>query len=307
MPEGTVIIATHSRPHMLPRAVESARAAGADIEVVVVDDASTDETAEVCRALEGIRYLRVERNQGVAGARNVGLLSARGEYIAFLDDDDVRLPGSLDLQLAALRAAPEAGLIYGQALYDGQTDRAGHDRYPQTCPRGDVFWKLLASNFIPCGSAVFRRSCLFAVGLLDHSIAGIDDWDLWVRIAALYPVVALEQPVMIWRKTTPGSDQGSARAVEIVTLSTRQFHRRWLKLPRAAGATARLRRDVSRQFSKNMASHLAFEAARSLAHGHLLRAQHCAFAALRLHSRGLTWCALDGLATGASIQRQGEC
>ena len=306
MPEVSVIIPTHGRPHMLPRAVLSARAAGADVEVVVVDDASTDETAEVCRALEDVRYLRVERNQGVAGARNVGLLSARGEYVTFLDDDDVRLPCSLDLQLAALRSAPEAGLIYGQALYDGQTDRAGHDRYPQNCPSGDVFWKLLARNFIPCGSAVFRRSCLFATGLLDHSVAGVDDWDLWVRIAALYPVMALEQPVMIWRKTTPGSDQGSARAVETVTLITRQFHRRWLKLPRAARATAALRREVSRQFSKNMASYLAFEAARSFSHGRLLRAQRCAFALLRLHSRGLARRALDGFAKGSSMHGAGE-
>jgi len=298
MPTVSVIITTHNRPHLLPRAVESARAAGSDVEVVVVDDASSDETAEVCHRLEGIRYVRVERNQGVAGARNIGLLSSRGEYVSFLDDDDVRLRGSLDLQLAALRAAPEAGLIYGQALYGGSNDRAGHDRYPQPCPRGDVFWKLLARNFIPCGSVVFRRSCLFAAGLLDHSIAGIDDWDLWIRLAALYPVAALDSPVMIWRRPMPGSDQGSERAVEMVTLSTRQFRRRWLKMERAVRSPARLRREAARRFSKNMASHLAFEAARSLAHGSVLRAQRCVFAALRFHPRGLAWRALDGLTGG---------
>ena len=298
MPTISVIIPTHNRPRLLPRAVESARAAGSDIEVVVIDDASADETAEVCRGLEGIRYVRVERNQGVAGARNVGLLSSRGEYVCFLDDDDVRLPGSLDLQLATLHAEPEAGLIYGQALYDGPNDRAGHDRYPQLCPRGDIFWKLLGRNFIPCGSVVFRRSCLFAAGLLDHSVAGIDDWDLWIRIAALYPVAALDSPVMVWRRPMPGSDQGSERAVEMVTLSTRQFRRRWLKVERAVGAPARLKREAARQFSKNMASHLAFEAARSLAHGSVLRAQRCAFAALRLHPRGLVWRALEGLTGG---------
>src|SRR5688572_10955142 len=86
----SVIIPTHSRPHLLPRAVESALAAGTDVEVVVVDDASTDETAEACRALKGIRYIRLAHNQGVAGARNVGVLSSTAEYIAFLDDDDLR-------------------------------------------------------------------------------------------------------------------------------------------------------------------------------------------------------------------------
>ena len=306
MPEVSIIITTHARPRLLPRAVESARAAGPGVEVIVVDDASTDETAEVCRGLEGIRYVRVERNQGVAGARNVGLIESEGEFVSFLDDDDVRLPGSLDAQLAALRAEPGAALVYGQALYDEGIDRSGADRYPQTCPRGDVFWPLLARNFIPCGAAVFRRSCLYAAGLLERSIAGVDDWDLWVRIAALYPVAASGEPAVVWRRPAPGSDQGSERAVEMVALSTRQFQRRWMKLPRAARADARQRREAWRQFSKNMASHLAFEAARSLTSGHVMRAHRCAFAALSMHPRGLALRALEGLTSKPPAAAQGS-
>src|SRR3712207_6699120 len=111
MPSVSVIIPTHGRPRLLPRAVESARRAGRDVEVIVVDDASTDETAEVCRGLEGVRYVRLERNQGVAGARNVGLLVSTADYVAFLDDDDLRLPGSLDRQRAVLEARPAAGFV----------------------------------------------------------------------------------------------------------------------------------------------------------------------------------------------------
>ena len=106
MPRSSIIIATHSRPDLLPRAVESARAAGVDVEVIVIDDASTDETAGVCRALKGIKYLRAERNQRVAGARNIGLVASQGKYISFLDDDDTRLPGSLDLQIELLEQNP---------------------------------------------------------------------------------------------------------------------------------------------------------------------------------------------------------
>lgn len=292
----SVIIPTHSRPQLLTRAVGSARAAGEHVEVVVVDDASRDETAEVCRGLEGIRYVRLERNQGVAGARNAGLLASRGEHISFLDDDDERLPGSLDLQLAALSASPDAALIYGQALYDSGADHRGRTFFPQVCPRGDVFWELLGRNFIPCGSAVFRRSCLLRAGLLDTSVSGIDDWDLWIRLAAHYPVRALERPVMVWRRPRPDSAQISAHAVEMVALSTRQFHRRWLKLPRAAAAPERVRRAAARQFSGTMASHLALEAARSLSYGRLGRALLCASAALRQHPLGLVWRVLGGSA-----------
>jgi glycosyltransferase involved in cell wall biosynthesis len=285
-PSVSVIIPTHSRPHLLPRAVESAFAAGTNVEVVVVDDASTDETAEVCRTIPGIKYVRLEHNQGVAGARNVGVLASSADYIALLDDDDVRLPGSLDLQLKAIEDS-SAALVYGQALFGGATDRVAQDRYPQRCPTGDVFWQLLPQNFIPSGSVVFRRSCLLSTGLFKPSLAGIDDWDLWVRIAAIYPIAALEEPVVIWRRPSPISDQGSARAVEMVTLSTREFRQRWMKMPRVAEAPASMRRKAARQFSQNMASHLVCEALRSLSYGQLVTANRCALTALRLHSRGI--------------------
>ena len=100
MPSVSIIIPTHNRPHLLPRAVESARAAGTDVEIIVVDDASMDETASVCRELAGIKYIRLEPNQGVAGARNVGILASSSEFIAFLDERNARLSASRRLALA---------------------------------------------------------------------------------------------------------------------------------------------------------------------------------------------------------------
>src|SRR5688572_2264437 len=181
-----IILSTHRRPHRLTRAVESALGAGNNIEVIVVDDASTDETADVCATLRGIKYVRLEKNHRVAGARNAGLLSSAGEYITFLDDDDVRLPNSLNEQVKLLEANRKAGLIFGQAVLGDQSCAPTNDIYPLTCEQGDVFWSLLTRNFIPCGSVVFRRSCLDRVGLLDDDIPGVDDWDLWVRIAEVY-------------------------------------------------------------------------------------------------------------------------
>jgi hypothetical protein len=110
---------------------------------------------------------------------------------------------------------------------------------------------------------------------------------LWLRIAALYPVAALDQPVMIWRRPSPESDQSSARAVEMVAMSTRQFRRRWLRMRRAAEASPAVRRKAARRFSQNMASHLASEALRSLSRGQVMRANRCVVAALRHHSHGL--------------------
>jgi hypothetical protein len=298
MPQVSVIIPTHNRPHLLPRAVESALSAGTNIEVIVVDDASNDDTAKMCRTLAGIKYIRLDLNQGVAGARNIGILQSTGDYISFLDDDDARINRLLDLQVEALASMPEAGLIYGQALIANQNGLASADYYPQRCPQGDVFWELMGQNFIPCGTVVFRRSCLLRIGLLDQAVPGIDDWDLWIRIASLYPVLALEQPVMIWRQSTPVSGQGTSSAAELVTMSTRQLRRKWLRLPRAASAPASVRRDAWRQFSKNVVGQLAFETARALSHRQFFRARNNILAALRWHP----WASVRAATSAAAIR-----
>jgi glycosyltransferase involved in cell wall biosynthesis len=286
MPKASIIITTHNRPHLLPRAINSAHASGTDVEVVVVDDASSDETARICQSVVGIAYVRVERNQGVAGARNIGLIVSRGEYIGFLDDDDVRLAGSLDRQIAALEKESQAALIYGQAVPEdpnGEQD----EPYPSDCLQGDIFEELLTRNFIPCGSAVFRRECLSRVGLLDDGIPGIDDWDLWVRIAEIYPFIAIETPVMIWRRSNPTSGQGSSSTVDLIVLSRKQFREHWLKLPRLANAPRHKQREAWRGFSKNVSEHLVWETFSALGEVKLRHAGKSALTALRLHPIGV--------------------
>lgn len=287
MPKISVIIPTHNRPHLLGRAVESARAAAADPEIIIVDDASADETAEVCRGLEGTRYLRADRNQGVAGARNLGLLACTGEYVSFLDDDDVRLPGTLDEQAAVLDAAPDAGLVYGQALAGDESCNPTGELFPESCPQGDILWQLLEGNFIPCGSVLFRKSCLYAVGLLDKNNAGVDDWDLWVRAAELYPVAALERPVIIWRQSAPCSGQGSSETLDVISSGLSLLLDRWLSLPRVRGARPDRRRRPWRGFSDNVAEHVIWETAASAFAGRFGRAGRGLALALRLHPSSL--------------------
>jgi glycosyltransferase involved in cell wall biosynthesis len=123
----SVIIPTHDRAAVVTRAIDSALAQeGAELEVIVVDDASTDDTAEVIAARYGadarVVYISQERT-GVAGARNAGLTRARGEFVAFLDSDDVWRPGKLALQLACLARVPEAGMIWTEMK---ALDASGH-------------------------------------------------------------------------------------------------------------------------------------------------------------------------------------
>ncbi|MGZ8848334.1 MAG: glycosyltransferase family 2 protein [Pyrinomonadaceae bacterium] len=311
MPRASVIITTHNRPHLLPRAIESARAAGEEIEIVVVDDASSDQTAEICKSIQGINYVRVERNQGVAGARNIGLVASSGEFVTFLDDDDLRLPGSIDKQIRILEQNADAALVYAQAIPEGP-DGKQRNPYPTEFPQGDVLWDLLIRNFIPSGSVVFRRDCLSQIGLLDDSIPGIDDWDLWIRIAEVFPVVALDSPVMIWRQSTATSAQGSSNTVELIDLGRRRFRKQWLRLPRVASAPAEKRKNAWREFSKNIAEHLAWESFSAFRKAHVSRALRITWILIQLHPAALfhllrRWTRASTLVTlsTAVVQRDG--
>jgi glycosyltransferase involved in cell wall biosynthesis len=259
MPTASIIIPTHNRPHLLPRAIASAQSAGTDVEVIVVDDASQDETASVCQSIAGIKYIRLDRNQGVAGARNVGILVSSSEYIAFLDDDDLRLPGSLDLQVAALSAAPDAGFICGAMLIADQ-DYQLTGEVSLAKASGDVFWELLELDFpvMPL-CVVIRKDCFARVGLLNRHLRGIDDWDIFVRIAELYPVLTMNEPVGVYRQPTPTSEQGSsARSAQLYDAVRHQL--RLFRLPRVKAAPRYQRRTTRRHTINRVADVLLFNA-----------------------------------------------
>ncbi len=261
MPKVSVIIPTHNRPHLLPRAVESARAAGTDVEIIVVDDASTDATADVCRNLSDIKYVRVERNQGVAGARNIGIFVSTGRYIAFLDDDDLRLAGSLDIQVAALEANPDAGFVCGAMIMTDQDYRPTGEIIQPKHSSGDIFWELLELDFpvMPLCTLI-RKECFWRVGLLNRHVSSIDDWDIFTRIAELYPAVVIQQPVGLYRQPTPISGQGSsARAAQLRRVARHQLN--LLRLPRAASATNKRRRDARKRMVKRISETLIWTAA----------------------------------------------
>jgi glycosyltransferase involved in cell wall biosynthesis len=285
MAKVSLIIPTFNRPHLLERCVDSALKAGSSVEVVVVDDASSDETASVCQRLRAIKYVRLDSNKGVAGARNEGLRASTGEYVGFLDDDDLRLPNSIDAQVNLLDAHPDAGMVYGRALYGDEQCLPKGGSYPDGCPQGDIFWELMQSNFVPCLTVIFRRTCLDRVGLLDESATGVDDWDLWVRISELYPVLATEETVAIWRQPTPTSKQFSFRADRMHRRAHRLHRDKWLRLPRSLKANEERRSDAVRAFSDRAAQQMISEAAARIRMRRGMDAIRIALEVMRLYPR----------------------
>ena len=277
----SIIIPTHDRPELLQRAVDSARRAGSEIEIVVVDDGSTDQTSAICVSFPDIVYVRLEERGGVGHARAAGIQASSGTYVTFLDDDDVRLPGSIDRQAAVLDASPEAALVYAQIYRGTQNLTADEERlFPQSLPSGDVFWTLLARNFIPSGSVLVRRSAIDSVGSLAPETAPADDWDLWLRITERHAVVAMTEPVAIYREPTLWSKQGSSRLTDGLLRADLRVLDRCAKLPRAL-ADPRAFRHATRRLKLLVCNRLlaeTFEAARHRDPYALVSLRHAFFA-----------------------------
>jgi hypothetical protein len=261
MPDVSTIITTYNRAQLLPRAIESALKAASDLEVIVVDDCSSDETPDVCARIEGIRYVRLSHNQGLANARNVGIAECASDFIAFLDDDDLRLPGSLDKQLAVLKASDSAAFCYGQALIgDARRQLPTGEIYPLTCPQGDIFWALLEDNFIPMPSVLARKSCLITQNCFNTELTLVEDWDMWLRLSEHFAVAAVMEPVAIHRKAVANSHQMCSNSV---ALCRQALHVQQLALdrPRARSAPGTQCRSSRRKFQNRAYEILMTEAA----------------------------------------------
>lgn len=172
-----------------------------DFELVVVDDGSTDESGDLIRNLDPrLRYFRQE-NAGVAAARNRGIAEAQGDAIALLDHDDLWHPAKLERQVEVLEARPEVGMVITDVAHIDREGKpmgivgAGYN------PRED-FARLFVQGYVPTPSAaMIRREVLSAVGGFDETFgsAGMDDHELWPRIAAVCTVANIAEPLTFHR------------------------------------------------------------------------------------------------------------
>jgi len=204
----SVILPTYNRCQWLPQAIESVLGQTyAPLELIVVDDGSTDGTPDLLKGYSGgIRVIR-QANTGVSGARNAGIRAARGELIALLDSDDRWLPEKLAHQVAYFQTSGQAMICQTEEIWIRNGKRVNpkkrHRKYS-----GMIFEKTLPLCLVS-PSAVMMRAMLFReVGLFDEALPACEDYDLWLRICWKHPVHLIPIPLIV--KHGGHSDQLSA-------------------------------------------------------------------------------------------------
>jgi glycosyltransferase involved in cell wall biosynthesis len=214
LPLVSVIIPCYNSARYLAETLESALLQTyRGIEIIVVDDGSTDETARIARSY-GVHYIYQE-NRGISAARNTGFLHSRGEYVLFLDHDDRLLPKAVETGVRLLEEHPECVLAVGEHRYIGPDGTA--IGYSNKCAAGrDHYQMLLEHNFVetPC-SALHRRSGLATTGVFDESLQGAEDHELYLRTARKSSWVAHEAPVAEYRLHDSATSRDAERMLEV--------------------------------------------------------------------------------------------
>jgi len=199
----SVIIPTYNRADYIVETIKSVLCQTYQkFEIIIVDDGSTDNTGDLIKLINDPRLKYIyQSNSGLpASPRNNGIKAAKGDFIAFLDSDDLWLPEKLEKQVEILVKNNDIGLVYCNAEYFG-SDYKGNSTIVKEGYTGDVFEKLIEKNFVPALSVMCRREVFSIAGLFDESkkLRAVEDYELWMRIAKYFKLHYVNQVLCRYR------------------------------------------------------------------------------------------------------------
>ncbi len=194
----SVIIPVFNRGEQVCRAIESVfEQTCSDYEIIVIDDASADNTQKRLREFKSrIKLITHSENKGVSAARNSGIRVAKGDYIALLDSDDYWLPEKLQVQIDFFDKNPDAVICQPKEIWIRKGKRVNPAKKHMK-PSGDIFIPSLKLCLVSPSAVMFKKSLLDEVGLFDEEFPVCEDYDLWLRISYKYPVHLIEQDLLI--------------------------------------------------------------------------------------------------------------
>lgn len=204
LPKVSVVIPAYNKADLTVYAVESVlKQTYSNVEIIVIDDGSTDQTRDRLAAFGSrIKYVHKE-NGGACSARNAGIRLAQGDYVAFLDCDDLYADSKIQKCVDYLQRHPNAGLVHTDAYFiDAKGSITGQyaHRKSQMC-QGQIAAELILGNFICNSTPVIRKKCFESAGLFDESFFIPADWDMWLRVSEVAQVGYIDEPLTRYRVT----------------------------------------------------------------------------------------------------------
>lgn len=227
MPVISVIIPAYNAERTILETIHSIqKQTFSDFELIVVNDGSTDQTLKVLSIIQEPRLkIFSYKNGGLPAARNRGIRKATGEFITFIDADDLWTPDKLELQLDALQQHPEAGVAYSWTAFIDENSNLLYVREPKVV-EGNVYPQLLLHNFISSGSNILvRRQFIERVGEFDPSLRSAEDWDYYLRLAAQCPFVLVPKYQILYRRSSSSmTSKVDVMEKSIITVIERAFN-----------------------------------------------------------------------------------
>lgn len=197
----SIIIPCYNQGEFLAEAIQSALDQDyPDKEIIVVNDGSTDNTEEaITPFLQTIQYIE-QKNRGVASARNAAIKIAKGDYITFLDSDDVLLPGSIARRAVYLDNHPTIAVVCGDSVFFNESGSLGFKSKLTDKPKNfeNFRWETVDYNATP-STVMIRRTCFAKVGLFEESIRTAEDWLMWVKISLYFNMAYLDEKLIKYR------------------------------------------------------------------------------------------------------------
>lgn len=212
MPKVTVIIPSYNCEAYIAETINSIlNQTFKDIELIIVDDGSTDKTREIVTAYGSSVRLITQTNTRVCAARNRGIREAKGEFICLMDHDDYWYPEKLDRQLEEFKKHPDAGVVYSSFIrwHNGPNENfpapTSFDlkSYPDDIDpdfSGWIYHQLLLDCWMLTSTAMFRAEVFKRCGMFDEALPYSEDWELWIRISREYPMIQLCRPTTLYRQ-----------------------------------------------------------------------------------------------------------
>jgi len=212
VPLVSIVIPTYNYGRFVEQAIDSALAQTYEkVEVIVVDDGSTDDTSDRLQRFDGRIRVIHQKNQGLSAARNTGIRAATGALVALLDSDDAFHPRKIERQAWAFESRPNLALVGTGRFSDEPPTWSALGKEPLlSFPRLEEL--VVRTCFAP-SSAMIRKECFDEVGLFDTSLRSVEDRDMWIRIGARRPVAIVEEP-LTWYRQTVGSMSRQATTME---------------------------------------------------------------------------------------------